>query len=377
MSRPGVGNTYDVIIAGAGPAGALAARRLARDGRRVALLDKARFPRPKPCGDCVSPRAWEIWKRHGLTDGFAALPHRVLREVEIQAEGATVYRGAVPKQADEFRAVDRGALDAWLAGEAVQSGADFFQETAVRAVHPDGTVETDGADGPHSFRAEIVMGADGRNSLVAQQANLLRTRKNRCRRAGWQLSLSGLPDSETVVMNVFREGYYGLTDLGNGAANLALVLDGQGGVRPDDIVARYLPGARVLAQRSIAPISRPPAIPAQGRVWLLGDAVRVLEPFTGEGIYFALASADKASELASLHWNVWTRGEMTALYKEWSGVLYRGELGINDLARFLLGSQAARLRIVPRLRHMPFLVAWMEKRVLCPPEKLRERFWFF
>ena len=377
VSTPLKPRPYDVVIAGAGPAGSLAARRLARDGRRVALLDKARFPRPKACGDCVSPRTWEIWKRHGLADRFAALPHRLIRELEIQAEGQTVYRGPVPKEADEFRAVDRGVLDGWLIKEAFQAGADVFQETSVRAVRADGWVEAEGPGGPLFFQGGLVMGADGRNSLVAQQADLLHLGSRKCRRAGWQLSLAGLPASETVAMNVFREGYYGLVDLGNGTANLTMVVDARRNVRPEEIVARYLPGARVEAKRSIAPISRPAAVPARGRIWLLGDAARVLEPFTGEGIYYALASADKASELASLHWGVWTRGEMTALYKEWSGILYRGELGINRLAHFLLGSEAARLHLVPRLRHAPRLVAWMEKQVLCPPEKIRERFWFF
>lgn len=178
-------------------------------------------------------------------------------------------------------------------------------------------------------------------------------------------------------MNVFKEGYYGVVDLGSGAANLALVIDGHSLVRPEEIVARYLPGAKIEAKRSIAPISRAPAVAARGRVWLLGDAARVLEPFTGEGIYYALATADKASELAALHWGIWSRAEMTTLYKEWNGILYRGELGINRLARLLLGSEAARLHVVPRLRHVPRLVSWMQRHVLCPPEKLRERFWFF
>ncbi len=156
-----------------------------------------------------------------------------------------------------------------------------------------------------------------------------------------------------------------------------MVLDGHSGLRPEEIVARHLPGARIEAKRSIAPISRPAAVPARGRLWLLGDAARVLEPFTGEGIYYALATADKASELAALHWGVWTQGEMTTLYKEWNHILYRGELGINRLARLLLGSEAARLHVVPRLRHLPRLVSWMQRQVLCPSEKIRERFWFF
>ena len=75
--------SHDIVIVGAAPAGSLAALVLARAGHRVALLDRAAFPRAKVCGNCINPSAWKIWQRLELTDSYAALPHQ---ELTVTAE---------------------------------------------------------------------------------------------------------------------------------------------------------------------------------------------------------------------------------------------------------------------------------------------------
>ena len=339
----------DVVVVGAGPAGALAALLLARGGRRMTLIDKARFPRPKVCGDCFNPRIWELMERNSLAPGFAALPHREIEQLEFQSEGRSFYGQAAPKG---FRSIERSAFDAWLAELAVEAGVEFLDGLGVHAIRPDGTVETERGD----YQGTYVIGADGRNSLVAQQAGLLDRKP--CRRIGWQALLSNLPVGTALRLNLFPEGYYGVVGLdGEGApdrANLSMVLDARARIKPEEIIRRFHPEAVIEDLRSIAPISRPDALPASGRLWLAGDAARVVEPFTGEGIHFALASGELAAQVLLKNWG--QRVETVAAhYRTAHHTLYRGELQINRLLRWLLKHPTPR-RHAPRLERWPSLL---------------------
>ena len=341
----------DVVVVGAGPAGALAALLLARGGRRVTLIDKARFPRPKVCGDCFNPRIWELMERNSLAPGFGALPYREIDQIEFQSEGRAFYGQAAPKG---FRVIERSAFDSWLAELAAEAGVEFLDGLGVHAVRPDGTVETERGD----YQGTYVIGADGRNSLVAQQAGLIDRKP--CRRIGWQATLRGIPADTFLRLNLFPEGYYGLVGLEgagegeDGRANLSMVLDARARIKPEALIRRFLPDAVIEDLRSIAPISRPDALPAVGRRWLAGDAARVVEPFTGEGIYFSLASGELAARILLNHWG--QRVEAVAeRYRTGHRTLYRGELGVNRLLRSILRHPALR-RHAPRLERWPELI---------------------
>ena len=246
-------------------------------------------------GDCLNPRLWKLWHRHRLADSFTRLPHGTIDEIELQTEGIPWFRHTLPRQAGEFRAVARETLDTWLAEEARRAGARFIEGETVRALRTDGALQTDHRTWP----SHLVIAADGRNSLIAREAGLLPQNRGRCHRVGWQARLTGLLPSRTIRMNLFPEGYYGLVDLGGGQANLSMVLDTRAETEtsPERILRRYLPeaAARIASLQSIAPIFRPPATAVTAHrgtsIWLIGDAARVVEPFTGEGIHLALASA--------------------------------------------------------------------------------------
>ena len=340
----------DAVVLGAGPAGALAALLLARAGRSVALLDRTAFPRPKVCGDCFNPRIEALLARHGVAEGFAALPHVALNAFELQTKGAPFHRA--PILGDMFRAVDRTVFDAWLVGLAREAGAEFFDSTRIEAVHADGRVTTDQGE----FSGTHLIAADGRNSFAARQAGLLRP--SRDGRIGWQLRLAGIAATGTVRMNIFREGYYGLVSLPGGEANLAMVLDADARIEPEAILHRYLPEARITAARSIAPIARAPSPPVRESLWLVGDAARVVEPFTGEGIFFALASAELAAGLLAGN-----KIDAADLYRREHAALYRRHLGVNRLTRWLLGGGPARRRAAALLRHAPSVVRLLAGRV--------------
>ena len=130
---------FDVVIAGAGPAGSLAAFILSRAGKSVALLDRAIFPRAKVCGDCLNPNCWSIWKRYGLADRFSQLPHQAIAGFSLELKGSPVFRKAFPLAE---RSVQRATLDAWLCAEAQEQGAIFFPGTTVIAADCSGLVTT-------------------------------------------------------------------------------------------------------------------------------------------------------------------------------------------------------------------------------------------
>ena len=107
---------YDAVIVGAAPAGSLAALVLARAGKRVALLDRATFPRTKVCGNCVNPSTWLIWRRLGLAERFAALPHHAATGFAIHCEGRTVYEHDFPAPSQGPRLVSRAVNGCALPG---------------------------------------------------------------------------------------------------------------------------------------------------------------------------------------------------------------------------------------------------------------------
>jgi flavin-dependent dehydrogenase len=347
-------NTHDVVVVGAGPAGSLAALVLARSGRRVALLDRSSFPRPKVCGNCLNPAAWEIWERLGLTESFSALPHQEIAGFTLHVEDRVVHRETFRAPRRGPRAVSREVFDDWLRREAEKSGAEFFPETTVTGIDPAGKVET--SRGP--FSGELIFGADGRNSVVARLGGLM-PRARRCHRVAWQASIAaphGLDDY--VQMHLFEEGYFGCCRFNGDEAVVSMVLDARRSQDPIEFARRNFPGLPSLEWLRMNPISRSPARVGAGRIWLLGDAARVVEPFTGEGMYFALSSALMAAEAAE---EGWRRKDFAAALREYARRhrgLYRRSW-VNTLVRWALETPARPVRFLRRVRPAPRLISFL------------------
>ena len=165
----------DVIIVGAGPAGALAATILARRGLRVTVFDRARFPRPKLCGDTLNPGALAILAQHLPIDPILAIGQPLNGMVLTGPGGVRVdgrYQGA-----QQGRSITRADLDLYLVQQAREAGAVI--EEGVRIAGP--LVSDDGVDGvlvgdvngaTIAQHARLVIGADGRESRMARALRL-------------------------------------------------------------------------------------------------------------------------------------------------------------------------------------------------------------
>ena len=313
---------WDVAIVGSGPAGASCAAFCAAAGLRTLVLERAHFPREKVCGDCLNPTCWPVLERLGVADEVRAAPHGKLSTVEfILVDGRSVT-APLPAGTDAEIAIRRSVLDHILLHRARSLGAEVREGETLLSVRRNEhwKIATD-----HSEEsARILVAADGRNSTVARLCNLM-PRKGRDRVA-LQTHVP-LPKNfgNRVVLQLLHEGYSGQAPVGDGLLNLCLVS------RPNDLAAikRWaeqefaIPGDQPW--RTIAPLARAALPASQPGLFLVGDAARVVEPFTGEGIYYALRSGELAAAAIAAQ----DGGQYRRAHRQ----LYAGRLWINALAR--------------------------------------------
>jgi len=288
---------FDVLVVGAGPAGSTAAYRLAAQGARVLLADKATFPRDKPCGGGLTLRA------------VRQLPFSVEPVVEdrtMRVRFGLDFTRRVERTVDEplVLMTQRKRLDAFLVEQAAAAGAEFRDGVKVS----DLVLEDDGVrahvDGS-SVGAEHALLADGANGVSARAVGLDDGREH------------GVALEANVPYGVVREeDYRGLLCL-----ELANVPGGYGWVFPKgdhvnvgvggweregprlrEHLARFcreydIPESSLEDVRGYRlPLVHPRARLAKGRVALLGDAAGLVDPLSGDGIYEAFLSARLATE---------------------------------------------------------------------------------
>jgi menaquinone-9 beta-reductase len=320
--------TFDVAIIGAGPAGSSCAAFCAQAGLRTLLLERENFPREKVCGDCINPSCWPVLRRLELEDRVRALPHGKLRSVEFIGINRQSVSIALPEGAEI--AVKRSIFDELLMSRARELGAQVFQKCTVAELGL--TSAWSIRAGNENFEAHTLVAADGRNSTVARLRNLLpRVGKER---VALQAHIP-LPTNfgDRVVLQFLREGYSGQAPSGNGELNLCLV------GRPNSISNLKSWAEKEFGMqadhtwRTITPLTRR-ALPAtQDRLFLVGDVARVVEPFTGEGIFYALRSGELAAQSIVKIVNGADEKRNRREYERALRAMYAGRLWLNRLAR--------------------------------------------
>jgi geranylgeranyl reductase family protein len=322
---------FDVAIVGGGPAGSSCAALCALAGLRTLVLEREVFPREKVCGDCLNPSCWPVLERLGLAQRVRDLPHSKLDSVEFIAIDGDKVIVDLPTGDNCELSVKRSLFDDLLLRRARELGAQIRAGTTVTALSNSGNWKIETA-ARETFSARTLIGADGRNSTVARLCNLLpRTARER---VALQAHIALPPNfGRRVVLQFLREGYSGQAPVNETELNLCLVGEPRSISKLRQWAERHFEISADQAWRTITPLTRSPVPCAHKNLLFIGDAARVVEPFTGEGIYYAVRSGELAANaIAKI-----IRGEDHRLtlsdFTRACAEMYSGRLWINRLAR--------------------------------------------
>jgi menaquinone-9 beta-reductase len=390
----------DVVVVGAGPAGSAAAITLARGGLDVVLVDKARFPRDKCCGDGLTTMALRRLADLGL-EPERVTSWSVVCDVHLRAPGGRVVDLSLPAGPGVYAAVARRTdFDAALVDLARTAGARVIEETALRgATQATGRVVVD-FDRGLSSQARYVIGADGMWSPLRKALGLA----DRSYRGDWHAFRQYItaPGEASRDMWVWFEpdllpGYAwsfplpgGLVNVGFGTPRRAR-LDGAALARTwrhllgrDHLTAVLGPGWRPEAPHRAWPI--PARLPstrlADRRALFVGDAAAATDPLTGEGIGQALETGILAAQavlrdgsdqpdLVARTYTRWARRALVADHRMAAGlsavlrsrratdaalaVVDRGNWTRSHFARWMFEDEPRAAGLTPRRWHRRFL----------------------
>jgi geranylgeranyl reductase family protein len=323
IARPSPSPDQPVIVVGGGPAGATAARTLAMAGVPVRLLDRAAFPRNKPCGGGISLRVARRFPY--LTPALSRIAtHSVAR---LHLEGPDGESTLVESDGPAALMVRRVEFDALLVDLAVEAGAEVVSGAdIVRAADHDGVVTLAARDG-RRFESRVIVAADGVHSVVARRLGL---------NPGWSATAVALDMMEETPRALLRDVdpstlwvAYGYGSTGDKLSGRG-VPEGYSYIFPkrdhvnvgvgyvlqyyrervdaspyelqrgfvERLRARGIVDGESVRQNftpSLIPVGGPLRSPGRGGVLLAGDAGGFVNAFTAEGIYYAMVSGDLAA----------------------------------------------------------------------------------
>lgn len=307
----------EVVVVGGGPAGSTTAGLLARRGWRVQILERARFPRAKPCGECLNPGAVESLERLGLLERVLSLAPARIRGWRIRSGSSGPAVGTFAPDVRDGLAVPRRRLDATLLDAARERGARVEEGARVESVAPadaggvpfrvrmpDGSVE--------ERTAPILVGADGLRSVTARCLDA-HERRPRLRKVSLSARVrSRGPSRDRGRLVLSSDGVVGVAPV-----HARLPLWNVTTVMPAEAAGPRIdgdPAAALLSALAGTPLrwDEPPEFVdgpwASGpfdwpvrAAWapgmaLVGDAAGYFDPLTGQGIHRALRSAEMAAD---------------------------------------------------------------------------------
>ncbi|RIK41036.1 MAG: hypothetical protein DCC58_13075 [Chloroflexi bacterium] len=309
--------TCDCLIVGAGPAGTATALTLAARGYAVTLVDKARFPRAKPCAEYVNPQAVSLLEQLGLAEAALHAGAAVFPGMRVIApSGQELLLDFTADSGRQALGLSRFALDALALERCRAAGVSVYEGMHVREILVERATVV-GVRGRRAgetleLRARVVVGADGHHSLVSRRLGL-DAPVRWPRRIGLAAHLEGYRlERGFGEMHVGAGAYCGLAPQEAGRVNAAMVVDIEQFARrtasPEEFFdaalasypgmqSRVAQARRVTPVRGVGPLARRVRRVSGDGYLLVGDAAGFFDPFTGEGIFDALTSGILAGEV--------------------------------------------------------------------------------
>lgn len=363
----------DVVVVGAGPAGSAMALFLSQRGHDVLLIDEARFPRDKICGEGISPEAWRLLGALGAARAVRALRPQPLRGMKLVAPDGTSFTGEYDPAREPGFALRRVSLDLTLLECARAAGVEVRERTRATGLIFEGGavagVTIENGAGPERVRARLVVGADGRRSLVARRLGLLREhpRWHKFAVRGYWDGMEGL--GEHGEMHVGGGGYCGIAPLSPTLANVTFVLDRRDMAvaaghlerfyrrmlsRWPRIVERLGRARLVGPPRAIGPLALEARRLSAPGALLVGDSAGFYDPFTGEGVTLAMRSAEIAAPVIDRALRD-RRNDGLAAYDRLRGAATRDKFRLNRLIQKIVAWPGLANAAARRLARRPDL----------------------
>ena len=310
---------YDVIVVGAGPAGATVARLTGQRGLKTLLLEKERFPRHKPCGGGLTPGVGRL-----LNMDYSNVIEQVVTRVAFHF--GDEERQVLHAPNVRLEMVSRERFDQHLVAEAVRHGVQFMENVRVNNLEVQDDWVNVRADRGATWRSRIVVGADGANSRVARLAGL------DVGVGGVAIEAEVYPKNEAVCEDFADQAIVGFDAHLHGygwifpkrdhlSVGVGSFVSRNTSIRLGDAFERFLrrfaclDGARVIRRRGWPiPIHREVHVVNSERVCLVGDAAALADPLTGEGIYYAIHSGILAAD--AICQDLPIKGALTRFYSQ-------------------------------------------------------------
>lgn len=307
-------SSWDAIVIGAGPAGAVSAFLLGRQGLQVLLVESKRFPRTKVCGGCLNPRAITALTSLGLGDTLGGCCGESFDRIRLHHA-----RKCAEVPLPSGMSITRTTFDSALVEAAIAAGAEFVSEAKCQVLprvdRSSRTIRWSSTNGANfTATAPIVLACDGLGhpslhelpefeSTIAPNSRI---------GLGTVIAQDGAADSlphHCITMAVGNSGYVGLAHAENGRVSLAAAISPlvlSSGTSPTTVLQQILHSAgidqtlidAIEAVRGTPPITQRANAVAGERLFLVGDAAGYVEPFTGEGMAAAIEGASLAAPLA-------------------------------------------------------------------------------
>ncbi|HEX5705100.1 MAG TPA: NAD(P)/FAD-dependent oxidoreductase [Pyrinomonadaceae bacterium] len=312
---------YDVIIAGGGPAGSSAAIHLALRGARVLLAEQKKFPRPKLCGEFISPECFTQFERLGVSDQMLASSPSPLTETVFYSQAGA--RVSVPStwfsKGGVALGLSRAEMDERLLRRAAEVGVDVREETSVTSLNFESGrvtgVNLKAHNSEELVRAPITIDATGRARVLARMAEKNGSGRSQQRELvafKAHLQNTGVAPGACEIY-FYRGGYGGLSSIENGLSNLCFIVNARDVRRCQSNADRVVRSVVCRNQRasltlreavahsawlavSLEGFGRHSPAPVDGLL-TIGDAASFIDPFTGSGMLMALESGELVANI--------------------------------------------------------------------------------